>query len=101
MKINRDICICIDHFQCQKTAVEQLKERFEKMNLTYDAYRFVMMRVKLNHDCDMYLVRLNMLEFKHQVENKQILVASKQQSHQYLKIIIFVLHDVYQSFSKL
>jgi hypothetical protein len=28
-------------------------------------------------------------------------VASKQQSHQYLKIIIFVLHDVYQSFSKL
>ncbi|CAF1118512.1 unnamed protein product [Rotaria magnacalcarata] len=27
-----------DHFQCQKTAVEQLKERFEKMNLSYDAY---------------------------------------------------------------
>ncbi|CAF1557563.1 unnamed protein product, partial [Rotaria sordida] len=26
------------HFQCQKTAVEQLKERFEKMNLSYDAY---------------------------------------------------------------
>ncbi|CAF4934108.1 unnamed protein product, partial [Rotaria socialis] len=27
-----------DHLQCQKTAVEQLKERFEKMNLSYDAY---------------------------------------------------------------
>ncbi|CAF4755670.1 unnamed protein product, partial [Rotaria sp. Silwood1] len=27
-----------DSFQCQKTAVEQLKERFEKMNLSYDAY---------------------------------------------------------------
>ncbi|CAF1075055.1 unnamed protein product [Adineta steineri] len=27
-----------DHFQCQKTAVEQLKERFETMNLSYDAY---------------------------------------------------------------
>ncbi|CAF2386562.1 unnamed protein product [Rotaria sp. Silwood2] len=27
-----------DHFQCQKTAVEQLKERFEKMNLSYDAF---------------------------------------------------------------
>ncbi|CAF3982801.1 unnamed protein product [Rotaria sp. Silwood2] len=27
-----------DHFQCQKTAVEQLKERFDKMNLSYDAY---------------------------------------------------------------
>ncbi|CAF1363747.1 unnamed protein product, partial [Adineta steineri] len=26
------------HFQCQKTAVEQLKERFEKMKLSYDAY---------------------------------------------------------------
>jgi hypothetical protein len=47
MKINRDICICIDHFQCQKTAVEQLKGRFEKMNLTYDAYRFVRMKMKL------------------------------------------------------
>jgi hypothetical protein len=31
----------LDHFQCQKTAVEQLKERFEKMKLSYDAYRFV------------------------------------------------------------
>ncbi|UJR36247.1 hypothetical protein I4U23_028979 [Adineta vaga] len=27
-----------DHFQCQKTAVEQVKERFEKMKLSYDAY---------------------------------------------------------------
>jgi hypothetical protein len=47
MKINRNRCICIDHFQCQKTAVEQLKGRFEKMNLTYDAYRFVRMKMKL------------------------------------------------------
>ncbi|CAM4913980.1 unnamed protein product [Rotaria socialis] len=27
-----------DHLQCQKTAVEQLKERFEAMKLSYDAY---------------------------------------------------------------
>ncbi|CAF1114250.1 unnamed protein product, partial [Rotaria sordida] len=27
-----------DYFQCQKTAVEQLKERFETMKLSYDAY---------------------------------------------------------------
>ena len=31
----------LDHFQCQKTAVEQLKERFETMNLSYDAYRSI------------------------------------------------------------
>lgn len=57
--------ICLDHFQCQKTAVEQLKERFEKMKLSYDAYRFVIIRMKVNDDCDMSLVQLNMLEFKH------------------------------------
>ncbi len=31
----------IDDFQGQKTAVEQLKERFEKMNLKYDAYNSI------------------------------------------------------------
>ena len=31
----------LDHFQCQKTAIEQIKERFETMNLSYDAYRYV------------------------------------------------------------
>ena len=30
----------LDHIQCQKTAVEQLKERFERMKLSYDAYRY-------------------------------------------------------------
>ena len=30
---------CLDHFQCQKTAVEQVKERFQTMKLSYDAYR--------------------------------------------------------------
>jgi hypothetical protein len=59
------MCVYLDHFQCQKTAVEQLKERFEMMKLSYDAYRFVIIRMKLNDDCNMSLVRLNMLEFKH------------------------------------
>jgi hypothetical protein len=59
------MCVYLDHFQCQKTAVEQLKERFEKMKLSYDAYRLVTIRMKVNDDCDMSLVRLNMLEFKH------------------------------------
>ncbi len=93
--------ICLDHFQCQKTAVEQLKERFEKMKLSYDAYRFVIIARQTNDDCDVCLVRLNMLEFKHQVENEPISAISELRLHQYLKIIIFVLHDVYQLFSKL
>ena len=40
--------LLLDHFQCQKTAVEQLKERFDKMKLSYDAYRFVI-RMKKSH----------------------------------------------------
>jgi hypothetical protein len=31
----------LDQLQHGKTAVEQLKERFEAMKLSYDAYRFV------------------------------------------------------------
>ena len=31
----------LDDFQSHKTPVEQLKERFEKMNLSYEAYRYV------------------------------------------------------------
>jgi len=33
--------IYLDYFQSRKTAVEQLKERFEAMKLSYNAYRFV------------------------------------------------------------
>ena len=29
-----------DHFKSERTAVEQLKSRFEAMNLSYDAYRY-------------------------------------------------------------
>ena len=59
--------VILDHFQCQKTAVEQLKERFEKMKLSYDAYRFVYLFNKNICDIDkikLISVQLNMLEFK-------------------------------------
>lgn len=31
----------LDQYPARKTAVEQLKERFDAMNLSYGAYRFV------------------------------------------------------------
>ena len=34
-----DVGLCLDLLVGQKTAVEQLKERFDKMKLSYDAYR--------------------------------------------------------------
>ena len=90
----------LDHFQCQKTAVEQLKERFETMKLSYDAYRFLFIIVDNFKLIDFVSVRLNMLVFKLQETKHRILVKSKQQLQRHLIIIIDVLEDVYQSFLK-
>ena len=38
-EIDGDVGLCLDLLVGQKTAVEQLKERFDKMKLSYDAYR--------------------------------------------------------------
>lgn len=58
--------------------MEQLKERFERMSLPYEAYRFITIFERRMLIIIICLVRLNMLEFKHRATVKPILVASQQ-----------------------